>query len=71
MTAPIDWHSPLRCPHCQADAGHPFSVQSKSAQEIVVAVRCRSCANEWRLERQTPTLAPKFDQRPADDNALE
>jgi hypothetical protein len=68
MSAPIDWHSPLRCPRCKADAGHPFSVQSKSVSEIVVAVRCKECANEWKLERETPTLAPKFDQRyPADD----
>ena len=63
MSAPVDWHSPLKCPHCRADAGHPFSVQSKSAREIVVAVRCGDCAYEWRLERETPALAPKFDQR--------
>ena len=69
MTAPIDWHSPLRCPSCEADAGHPFSVQSKSAQEIVVTVRCGGCSHEWKLERETPTLAPRFDPRlPADDN---
>ena len=28
MTAAIDWHSPLRCPHCKQDAGHPFSGRS-------------------------------------------
>ena len=68
MSAPVDWHSPLRCPLCRADAGHPFSVQSKSAREIVVAIRCRGCAHEWTLERETPTLAPKFDQRYCSDD---
>jgi hypothetical protein len=69
MTAAIDWHSPLRCPRCHTHDGHPFSVQSKSVSEIVVAVRCRGCAHEWKLQRETPSLAPKFDRRyPADDN---
>ncbi|HEX6165031.1 MAG TPA: hypothetical protein VFZ31_16805 [Vicinamibacterales bacterium] len=64
MSAPIDWHSPLRCPHCKAEAGRPFSVQSKSASEITVVVRCSACAYEWKLERESPALAPKFDPRP-------
>jgi transposase-like protein len=54
---PADWHVPLRCPHCEAEGGHPFCVQSKSAREVIVRVRCSACAHEWVLERETPTLA--------------
>jgi hypothetical protein len=60
--APIDWHSPLRCPRCEADAGHACSVQSHSANEVIVTVRCSACAHEWKLERETPTLAPLRDR---------
>ena len=56
-----DWHFPLRCTRCSAEAGHPFSVQSKCAKEVIVSVRCGACAHEWVLERATPTLAPEFD----------
>jgi Transcription factor S-II (TFIIS) len=57
-----DWRLPLRCPRCDAEGGHPFSVQSNSASEVVVTVRCDSCENEWQLERETPTLAPPRDR---------
>ena len=57
MTA-IDFHSPLRCPRCDAEAGHPFSVQSRSPTEVIVTLRCDACKHEWTLERETPTLAP-------------
>jgi hypothetical protein len=58
-TSPTDWHFPLRCTRCGADAGHPFRVQSKSVTELVVSVRCGACHHEWVLDRETPTLAPK------------
>lgn len=69
MSAPIDWHSPLRCPYCNVEAGRPFSVQSTSATAITIVVRCGRCAHEWKLHRDSPTLAPKFDpQSPGDGN---
>ena len=72
MTVPIDWHAPLRCPGCAADAGRPFMVRSKSVDEIAVMLRCANCGREWELARESPTLAPKFDPRPlADDNTPE
>ncbi len=58
---PNDWHLPLRCPHCEAEGGHPFSVQSKSAKEVIVRVRCGACRHEWVLERETPTLGSIVD----------
>ena len=61
-TTPTDWHSPLRCPRCESDAGLPFSVQSRSSSEVIVTVRCGACQHEWNLERETPTLASKRDQ---------
>jgi transposase-like protein len=64
---PTNWHSPLRCPHCQSDAGHPFSVQSNSSNQVIVKVRCDLCMHEWTLERETPTLAPKRDRRLSDE----
>ena len=68
---PTDWHSPLRCPHCQADAGHPCSVHSHSTDEVIVRVRCRACAHEWQLERETPSLASKREQWVIPDDAAE
>lgn len=66
--APIDWHSPLRCPRCEAEAGHPFNVQTKSPEEVLVTVRCAACAHEWKLERETPALAPTPERwLPPDD----
>lgn len=64
---PTNWHSPLRCPNCDADSGHPVSVQSNSSHEVAVNVRCEICAHEWTLERKTPTLAPNRDRRLSDD----
>ena len=60
--ARIDWHSPLRCPRCEKEAGQPFSVLSSSPTGVVVTVRCGACAHEWKLERETANLAPKRDQ---------
>jgi hypothetical protein len=54
--APIDWHSPLSCPRCETESGHPFYVQSKGSKEVVVRVRCGACAHEWLIERETPTF---------------
>ena len=68
---PIDWHSPLRCPSCKKGAGHPFSVQSSSSTGVIVTVRCSECSHEWKLERDTPNLAPKRDQRMWPDDAPE
>jgi hypothetical protein len=60
---PADWHSPLKCPRCEAETGHPFSVESKSSQEVTVSVRCGACAHQWELVRETPTFALKTDPR--------
>ena len=68
---PIDWHSPLRCPHCDAEAGHPFSVQANTSHEVIVTVRCAACKHEWKLERKTPTLAPRRDQSQLPEDAAE
>lgn len=57
-----DWHFPLRCTRCNADAGHAFRVQTKSTKEVTVCVRCSACAHEWVLDRETPTLASIIDQ---------
>jgi formate dehydrogenase maturation protein FdhE len=64
---PTDWHSPLRCPRCEANAGHPFSVHSHTSKEVIVNVSCVVCKHEWKLVRETPTLAPKRDGRLPDD----
>ena len=69
---PTDWHAPLKCPMCQAEAARPYSVVSKTATEVMVNVRCAKCGHQWQLERETPNLAPKFDrmyQRNEDDSA--
>lgn len=62
-----NWRSPLRCPHCRTDAGHPFSVQSNSSNEVIVNVRCETCAHEWKLERETPSFAPSRELALSDD----
>ena len=53
-----DWRLPLRCPRCNAEGGHPFSVQSTTSNEVIVTVRCEICQHEWQLQRDTPTVAP-------------
>lgn len=68
---PTDWQSPLRCPQCDAEAGHPFRVDSHSASELIVTVRCGACAHEWKLEREAPTLASKREQWATPDDVTE
>ena len=58
---PADWHFPLRCTRCGAEAGHAFSVTTTSANEVTVSIRCSACAHVWVLNRETPTLASIVD----------
>jgi cytochrome c-type biogenesis protein CcmH/NrfF len=56
--AEINWRFPMRCPKCQADDGRAWRVESKTAAEVTVRLRCGKCAHEWEAERQTPLLIP-------------
>jgi hypothetical protein len=61
----IDWRVAQQCPNCSAAAGRPFHVQSVTSDEILVSLRCGSCAHQWTIERVTPVLIvwPKPDRR--------
>ena len=68
---PADWHFPLRCTHCAAEAGHAFSVQTKSSTEVIVSVRCGACSHVWILKRETPALGPQAEPGIGDENIPE
>ena len=65
MTADTSWPSAFSCPECLGHSGRAFKVQSHGFGKILVELRCKSCAHEWELERDTPTFAvrPKKDRR--------
>jgi len=46
-------------------------VQSSSPKEVIVTVRCSACTHQWKLERETPSLAPIRDRRATLDDALD
>ena len=52
--AEIIWSFPMRCPKCQAKDGRPCRVESKTAAEVTVVLRCGRCAHEWTEHRATP-----------------
>jgi hypothetical protein len=58
---PADWHFPLRCTRCDAEAGHAFSVKTETATEVTVSIRCSACEYVWVVRRETPTLASIID----------
>jgi hypothetical protein len=68
--AEIIWRFPMRCPKCAAEDGRPCRVESKTAAEVMVSLRCGTCAHEWTEHRQTPLLIPKPPTRlPPEDQA--
>lgn len=68
--AEIIWHFPMRCPQCAADDGRPVRVESKTAAEVTVYLRCGTCTHEWTEHRQTPLLTPTTPARlPPEDQA--
>jgi hypothetical protein len=68
--AEIIWRFPMRCPECEAADGRPCRVESKTAAEVTVVLRCASCAHEWAERRATPLLTPKPPGRlPTEDQA--
>lgn len=68
--AEIIWRFPMQCPHCKADDGRPVRVESKTAAEVTVHLRCGICAHEWTEHRATPLLTPQMPARmPPKDQA--
>ena len=68
--AEIIWRFPMRCPKCQAQDGRPCRVESKTAAEVTVVLRCGTCAHEWTEHRATPLLTPQSSVRiPPEDQA--
>ncbi len=59
------WPAAFSCPQCLRKSGRAFNVASQTPGKILVSVRCRDCAHEWSVERDTPTFAirPKRDRR--------
>ena len=57
------WRSPIPCPKCQAERGRPRRVESKTAAEVIVQLRCDACGHEWSAVRDTPWLAKPPDKR--------
>ena len=68
--AEITWTFPMRCPKCETTDGRPCRVESKTAVEVMVFLRCGTCAHEWAERRETPLLLPKPPARmPPEDQA--
>ena len=61
------WPAAFTCPQCHQEAGRAFKLASPRAGTISASVRCRECAHEWTLDRDTPTYAirRKPDRRKA------
>ena len=59
------WPAAFPCPECLQISGRAFKLASETPGKIQVSLRCRSCAHEWSLERETPTFAvrPRRDRR--------
>jgi hypothetical protein len=51
------WPPAFLCPECHEESGRAFKVESHRPGKILVDVRCKQCAHEWQLERDTPTYA--------------
>lgn len=66
--AEITWHFPMRCPECDETDGRPCRVESKTAAEVTVHLRCGTCAHEWTMHRDTPLLTPKPPSRMPPEN---
>lgn len=50
-----DWRQlPLPCEKCAAVSAMPLIVTSKTADVVVVKMRCAQCGHEWSIERATP-----------------
>ncbi len=47
---------PCECPGCQTAAGFPYRVRTDAGnlERVHIDLRCRSCNNEWHVERTTP-----------------
>ena len=59
------WPTAFPCPACLECSGLAQKVESHHPGKILVDVRCKQCAHEWRLVRDIPTYAirPKKDRR--------
>ena len=55
--ADTSWPVAFPCPQCLEKSGRAFKLASVTAGRILVSVRCRECAHEWVIERDTPTFA--------------
>ena len=51
------WPSAFSCPECLGFSGLASKVQAHGPGKILVHVRCKQCAHEWQLERDSPTFA--------------
>ena len=68
--AEITWRFPMRCPECQEHAVRPSRVESRTATEVIVSLRCDACGHAWQAGRETPLLTPKPPPRmPPEDQA--
>lgn len=68
--AEIIWRFPMRCPKCETADGRPCRVESKTAAEVRVFLRCGTCAHEWTEHRETPLLVtPPANRLTPEDQA--
>ena len=55
--ADTHWPAAFPCPECHKPSGRALNVASHTPGKILVALRCRDCAHQWSVERDTPTFA--------------
>ena len=50
---------PMDCPDCRAASGYPIEAQTIRGNTTMVrlALRCRECKHEWKLDMDTDPLA--------------
>ena len=67
--AEIIWRFPMRCPKCDMTDARPCRVESKTAAEVTVILRCGTCGHEWTEHRETPLWMPQSPNRMPEDQA--
>jgi hypothetical protein len=62
------WVFPLDCPECTSGAGYPYKATTLqgSVTAVRIALRCRACRHEWKLDWDTDPL-PDPDEGPQRD----
>ena len=66
-----DWHFPMACKACGAQAATPFRVSTERAR-LSVEIKCGECQQEWTIVAPAPLpfLKIKADRRRESEPAL-